>query len=342
MTGPSLKPLQSHLEISRVANGTSKGCVSVIIPARNASATIGTTLDSLADDRSAIFEIILVDDGSSDGTADAAVSSARESRLPLKILPSTAGNAGSSRNLGMSGAEGEFLFFLDADDELISGGLIALVECIRTDPSADVAIGGYIRRSIGRKDKARLPRGYARDRMMNVHNYLSNRLRSIAMGSALVRREVLNGIQFPDGLRFDEDTFFWASVLTRSDVAAIRRPVMIYNVGDERFVDRFTVAAPREFLKLAIEAKKLRALGIDAAVIQWRKGWIARRIARAFIAIGDPESARQFLRLARAHPRIRFAPATLRYLARSRLVSMANSISGRFGKVSRGRDTSSF
>lgn len=341
MTGTNVESKPSSFAASRCAKDTPKGSVSVIIPARNASDSIGMTLNSLAHDRSEIFEIIVVDDDSSDGTTDVAVLTARESRLPLKVFASKAGNAGSSRNLGMDRAKGEFLFFLDADDELIAGGLIALVECIRSNPSADVAVGGYVRRSVGRKDKARLPHGYERGRMVNVHNYLSNELRSIAMGSALVRREALDGIQFPERLRFDEDTFFWAIVLTRSDVAAILRPVMIYNVGDERFIDRFTVGARKEFLKLAIEAKKLTAFGIDDAVIQWRKGWIALRIARAFIAIGDPVSARQFMRLARSHPRIRFAPTTLRYLARSWLVSMGNSIAGRFGKASRGRDTSS-
>jgi O-antigen biosynthesis protein len=316
-------------------------CVSVIIPARDAVSTIEATIRSLAVDRALVREILLVDDGSSDGTADVAASAASELGLCLSVTKASFGNAGASRNAGIAKAEGDFFYFLDADDEVVAGGLTVLFECLRANPKAGLAVGGYVRRVIGRKDRKRMPEGFKRDRMANACNYLLNKIRSIAIGSALVRREVVDGIRFPETLRFDEDTFFWAAVFTRTDVTSVRRLVMIYNVVDERYMDRFTSAARIEFLNLALELRNLGTYGIEDRVLKWRKAWIARRIARAFIKVGDPLSARRFIRVAAAHPKLRRSPATLRYSIRIQLAHLRRRLEPKWGLGSVGRRSSS-
>lgn len=305
--------------------------VSVIIPARDAAGTIGTTLESLVADRAVIREIVIVDDGSTDATADAATSKALKAGLPLTLVKRNVQNAGASRNIGLDKVDGKFVFFIDADDEVVPGGLGALVNCLQSNPGSCLAVGGYIRRTEGRSDRPRMPEGYQQDRLTNAHKYLKNELRSIAMGSALVRREAIKSIRFPETLQFDEDTFFWASVLSQADVSAVQKVVLVYNVVDDRYMERFTVAARSEFLKLAIELNRLKSFGLEENVLKWRKGWIARRIARAFINIGDPVSARRFLRAAIAHPELARSPTTLRYAARIRLRGLQRSLSRRIG-----------
>ena len=59
--------------------------ISVIIPARNAAATIGATLSSLAADKALIGEILLIDDGSDDDTVSKAEEAAHNHALPLKV-----------------------------------------------------------------------------------------------------------------------------------------------------------------------------------------------------------------------------------------------------------------
>jgi glycosyltransferase involved in cell wall biosynthesis len=89
--------------------------VSIVIPARNAEATLPATLACLECQRDAPeFEVLLVDDGSDDET----VAAAEESSLPLTIL-STAGGQGpaAARNIGCAAARGKTLVFLDADCE---------------------------------------------------------------------------------------------------------------------------------------------------------------------------------------------------------------------------------
>jgi glycosyltransferase involved in cell wall biosynthesis len=84
---------------------------SVIVPARNAGATIGRTLDALADqDFKHPFEVIVVDDGSSDSTAEIA------ERAPhVSVVRQAGAGAASARNRGVEASTGRLLAFTDSD-----------------------------------------------------------------------------------------------------------------------------------------------------------------------------------------------------------------------------------
>lgn len=90
--------------------------VSVIIPAFNASATIRETLDSVFAQTYPCLEIILVDDGSTDGTATLAREHAGE--RPILVLEQANAGVAAARNAGLEAARGEYVVPLDADDLL--------------------------------------------------------------------------------------------------------------------------------------------------------------------------------------------------------------------------------
>ena len=103
--------------------------VSVVIPARNAAATIGAQLAALADQRfDGNWEVIVVDNGSTDATVATAESWAP--RLPrLRVIAATTrAGAGHARNVGAAAAAGDLLAYCDADDEATPGWLSAIVE----------------------------------------------------------------------------------------------------------------------------------------------------------------------------------------------------------------------
>jgi glycosyltransferase involved in cell wall biosynthesis len=89
---------------------------SVVIPARNASATLPLTLSGLAAQRNPPpFEVLFVDDGSSDDTKEVALSF---SNLPLRVLETSGGQGpGAARNIGAANASAPLLVFVDADCE---------------------------------------------------------------------------------------------------------------------------------------------------------------------------------------------------------------------------------
>ena len=115
--------------------------VSVIVPAWNARANLDRCLQALTAQTLREIEIIVVDDGSTDGTWDALL--AWQARDP-RILPLRQANSGVSaaRNAGLRGAHGEWIRFVDVDDSMQPDSLEILLA--RAEQSgADLVIGGF-------------------------------------------------------------------------------------------------------------------------------------------------------------------------------------------------------
>lgn len=89
--------------------------VSVVIPAYNRAATIGTAIESVLRQTWEDFELVVVDDGSTDGTLEAA-RRITDPRLRVVAAPRNLGAAGA-RNLGVAEARGTWIAFQDSDDE---------------------------------------------------------------------------------------------------------------------------------------------------------------------------------------------------------------------------------
>ncbi|WP_244277709.1 glycosyltransferase [Mesorhizobium erdmanii] len=297
---------------------TDRQDISVIIPARNAAATVDATLRSLGSDRDLIGEIILVDDRSDDQTSAVSIEAARRYQLPLQIVAVDLGSAGAARNAGMARASGRFLFFLDADDEVVAGGLRLLRDALLRNPEAGLSVGASIRRTEGREDKLKVPHGYTSDRAMNVRRYLFNDLWPIAMGSALVVASATAAIRFPEAIGFDEDTCYWAALLTRAHVAMIPATVFVYHYGEQRMARRFVRKPRASFLSIALELNKLGGFGIPRELLQWRKAWIAQRIARQLIKHKRYRDAGRMMRAVSAHKMLGRSWKALQYRFRIR------------------------
>src|SRR5207249_6282517 len=123
--GPMLDLLvKHHLE------GEQEGLkleVSVIIPAYNAAGTIGACVESVLAERTRErYEILVVDDGSTDGTGEIAA------RYPrVRVLRQSNAGASAARNLAAREARGWILCFIDADCVATPGWLDALAGAIR-------------------------------------------------------------------------------------------------------------------------------------------------------------------------------------------------------------------
>lgn len=111
--------------------------VSVVIPAHNAARWLGRAIESVLAQKHPV-DLIVVDDGSTDGTALAAAAYAP--RLRLLSVPN--GGASEARNHGLARATAPFILFLDADDRLEPGSLRAWSEALRT-AGADIAFGPF-------------------------------------------------------------------------------------------------------------------------------------------------------------------------------------------------------
>ncbi len=110
--------------------------VSVVIPVYNGESTLQATLDSVLTQTLTNFELIVVNDGSTDGTADL-LATVQDDRLHVHHYPNK--GLAASRNRGMRLATGTYISFLDADDLWTSDKLARQVAALEQLPTAAVA-----------------------------------------------------------------------------------------------------------------------------------------------------------------------------------------------------------
>ena len=112
--------------------------VSVVIPAYNRAATIGAAIESVLRQTWEDFELVVVDDGSTDGTLEAARRIA-DPRLRVIAAPHNMGAAGA-RNLGVAEARGTWIAFQDSDDEWLPEKLAKQMARLAANPDF---VGAY-------------------------------------------------------------------------------------------------------------------------------------------------------------------------------------------------------
>ncbi len=110
--------------------------VSVIIPTYNAEKTIKKTVESVLDQTYIYFEVIIINDGSTDKTLEI-VEQIQDSRIRVYSYPNQ--GLAISRNRGIEQASGEYIAFLDADDLWTSDKLASQVEALANNPDTYVA-----------------------------------------------------------------------------------------------------------------------------------------------------------------------------------------------------------
>ena len=112
--------------------------LSVVIPTWNRAHIVGEAIESALTQRRGQVEVIVVDDGSTDDTADVLTRSFG-SHVRLLLLPRR-GGAGAARNAGVHLASGELLAFLDSDDLWLPGKLDAEMNVLERFPDADAVV----------------------------------------------------------------------------------------------------------------------------------------------------------------------------------------------------------
>ena len=112
---------------------TTKPAVSIIVPCYNVADVLPRAVASVHAQTFPDWELILVNDCSTDGTGSVAGGlAAADPRVRLVDLPENTGSSGA-RNAGIDAASGEYLVFLDADDEMLPRFLADLLELMAED-----------------------------------------------------------------------------------------------------------------------------------------------------------------------------------------------------------------
>lgn len=198
--------------------------VSVVIPCFNAEETIVRALTSVTEQHFKSLEIIVVDDGSEDRSVEI-VRGLGLSNLVLAESPGRAG-ASAARNRGIALSKGEFVAFLDADDEWLPDKLQAQLDALRARPEAVFASARCLAVEEGTQREFGLYEGLeprsGRDvwRTLLAYNF-------VGTPSVLVRREALVRVgPFDERLHVAEDQDLWIRLSMIGELVFLDRPLV--------------------------------------------------------------------------------------------------------------------
>lgn len=184
--------------------------VSVIVPAYNCENLISETLDCLLNQTLKDIQIIIVNDGSTDGTAAVIDRYAKKDSRIISVYQENAG-VSAARNNGIDRAGGEYLLFLDSDDLLSSNALERLTDKLDKTGS-DIAICRIQRFGYGGEEFNPIVDAFIQEESIDCYD--KRLLWNFLVSNKCYRTEWLkkNDIRFPS-LRYSEDGVFFMSAV---------------------------------------------------------------------------------------------------------------------------------
>jgi glycosyltransferase involved in cell wall biosynthesis len=226
--------------------------VSVIIPTYNRAGLVADAIDSVLRQTEVRFEVIVVDDGSTDDTA--ARLNAYGDRI--RCVRQRQQGVSAARNHGVRLARGRWLAFLDSDDQWLAGKLAAQLALHDVEPRFGISQTAqrWVRngRHVNQCAHHQAPTG----------DYFMPSLQRcmISPSAAMVRRDHFEAVGgFDESLTVCEDYDLWLRLASRTELGFIARPLVIKRAGhggqlSERYwgMDRFRVAA---LMRLLVEGE---------------------------------------------------------------------------------------
>jgi glycosyltransferase involved in cell wall biosynthesis len=206
--------------------------ISVVIPLFDKASTVGRSVASALSQTRPADEIVVVDDGSTDGSS-AVVEDLRAQQL--RLIRQTNAGVSAARNRGIDATSGDLIAFLDADDEWDPGFLAAIERLAQDNPEA----GAYATSYLFVNEKGR---SVAAHSFNSLTPYKGGPLRyflSVVSGDAplnasstAVRRSALDKVgQFLVGAAWGEDAEMWTRIYLEFPIAYLAEPLARYHIA---------------------------------------------------------------------------------------------------------------
>ena len=195
--------------------------LSIVIPAYNYAHTLTRAVESVATELNDKTELMVIDDGSTDNTAQ--VLTTLKIKFGDKLIVHSKKNGGlaSTRNFGITCTSGDYLIFLDADDEMCAGTIENIGKYLASNPNTQFLIGGHYSITTSGKKKLHLPSALPNSAYNKVKAYLIDKSLSISNGACVMHRSIFSNYQYPEHFRNAEDISMFTHTLANFNCATI-------------------------------------------------------------------------------------------------------------------------
>jgi glycosyltransferase involved in cell wall biosynthesis len=270
--------------------------ISVIVPTYNYAHLLPRALDSVLLQRAPWMELIVVNDGSTDLTAQ--VLAGYVARHPgLLVIDQVNAGAAAARNRGLRQARGHYALLLDADDELQPDALQTLRAAVARHPEAGTILGAQLSVYADGRERLRLPTTVPAEPPLRLSKrYLLQKRITISHGCSLFRRDLLLQRPYPENLRGGEDVPVFAHMLVSAPVVTTNVVLArIHKHGDSLRHDRrdeevrAVTMIEEVFASLPAECQPLRSRYASQRYLS---------LFRAALQAGDRPAAKHFYRAA--------------------------------------------
>lgn len=277
--------------------------ITIVIPLYNKERQVLQTLQTVFAQSYTDYEVVVVDDGSTDSGA-ALVESLGDSRIRL-IHQANAG-VSAARNRGIAEARGEYVAFLDADDEWDSDYLATQMSLAERYPTCSVFATNYrFRDQLGRETPTILRhlRLATTDGILtNYFEVASDSHPPICSISIMVRTAAIRAVGgFPLGIKSGEDLLTWARLAVRYPIAYTTLPKATFNVEQahefsnkpKRAMDPDDVVG-KQLKQLYIENKKIPDLKLYLSFWHKMRASLALRFGNVRLTLNEASIALRY------------------------------------------------
>lgn len=274
--------------------------ISIVIPVYNAEKFLKDCIDSILSQTFSNYEIILVDDGSTDSSSSICNEYKNKDSRILYIKKTNSG-VSDSRNVGLNNAHGEWILFVDADDFLGTSNYLEKMFVFSLNNKNKMAIYQYVVNLEGNKENynkcyinENCNKNYIIANIIRPKDYDGNCICNApcVWGKLFNRNTIIeNNIYFKKGIKMYEDGLFMLDYFKYiDDIEVIENTKYVYRIHNESAMHKFQENSFEEKMMIRdyfLNLMKLNSKVINSAIISATFGTYRGLIKNAHLDIAD-------------------------------------------------------